>query len=392
MKTKEKIIFLLIVVFFAHGFIYLFFPDKLYESFWGKYIKYVVFVFYFLLTLSYLNWAKFFYVSGIIFSFISLAFFSHAEISVTAIVGQLNFYLPFFLLANNYEIPSRVIKKSVITVAWIAVFFSIVEYFFLKEFMIFNNHLNSEGYYRIISIYISSNGAALMFTLFIICIFTYFRSMDKKLICLLLLCSIAIIFTGSKSPLMLLALYYGFKYLLPVFLKLRIRLKLFVQLFLITVSACIFYIIITSERLLELLSLRSYSLETPNLRMISYNKFWDMVNQNFLAPEINLPLGGNSSMTSDSTYLGLWGDFGFIGLVFYLMIIAICLLKKRFVSINMFAFILAFLLTGFGMKLSFVWPFSYILFYLLTVRNTNYNCGCINIEINEKDFKSRGNQ
>lgn len=75
MKTKEKIIFLLIVVFFAHGFIYLFFPDKLYESFWGKYIKYVVFVFYFLLTLSYLNWAKFFYVSGIIFSFISLAFF-----------------------------------------------------------------------------------------------------------------------------------------------------------------------------------------------------------------------------------------------------------------------------------------------------------------------------
>lgn len=44
--------------------------------------------------------------------------------------------------------------------------------------------------------------------------------------------------------------------------------------------------------------------------MISYNKFWDMVNQNFLAPEINLPLGGNSSMTSDSTYLGLWGDFG----------------------------------------------------------------------------------
>ena len=175
MKTKEKIIFLLIVVFFAHGFIYLFFPDKLYESFWGKYIKYVVFVFYFLLTLSYQNWAKFFYVSGIIFSFISLAFFSHAEISVTAIVAQLNFYLPFFLLANNYEIPSRVIKKSVITVAWIAVFFSIVEYFFLKEFMIFNNHLNSEGYYRIISIYISSNGAALMFTLFIICIFTYSR-------------------------------------------------------------------------------------------------------------------------------------------------------------------------------------------------------------------------
>lgn len=371
MRIREKFVFILLVIFFIHGCIYLFFPEQIYTSFWAKYIKYVVFVVYFVVTIKFINWEKFFLVMGIVFSFIMLAYLSHADVSQGAFQGHLNFFLPFFLLANGYEIPSKLIKKSIIIVAWIALFFSFIEYVFLKEFMIFNNHLDTEGFYRIISIFISSNGAALMFSFFVIYIVTYSKSLNFGLLLLMLLCVIAIIFTGSKSPLMLFVLFYGFKYSIPIFSHLKIKRKLFVQLFLCMIIAGIIGCVLTSESLLELLSLRSYNLGTANVRLEEYAQFGEMLNQHFWAPEIDMVWGSNN-ITSDSTFLGLWGSFGFWGLILYLLLVIILLVLRRRVSIDKLSFVAAFLLSGFGMKLSFVWPFSYIFFYILAIKSMKH--------------------
>ena len=371
MSIREKFVFILLLIFFIHGCIYLFFPEQIYTSFWAKYIKYVVFVLYFIVTIKFINWEKFFLVMGIIFSFISLACLSHADVPQAAFQGHLNFFLPFVLLANEYEIPSKVMKKSVVIVTWVALFFSFVEYVFLKEFMIFNNHLNAEGFYRIISIFISSNGAALMFSLFVIYIVTYSKSLNLGLSLLILLCVIAIIFTGSKSPLMLFVLFYGFKYCIPIFLYLKIKRKLFVQLFLCMLIAGIMGCVLTSESVLKLLSLRSYSLGTANVRLEEYVQFGEMVNQHFWAPEIDM-IWGSSNITSDSTFLGLWGSFSFWGLILYLLLVVILLVLRSNVSVGKLSFVAAFLLSGFGMKLSFTWPFSYIFFYILAINSVEH--------------------
>lgn len=373
MKIRERIILILLICFFTHGFIYLFFPAQIYESFWAKYIKYVVFVLYFVVTAGFINWVRFLSVTGIVISFIFLADLSHTEISFSAIIARLNFFLPFFLLANRYKISSGIIKKGVVIIACTAIFFSIIEYFFLKDFMIFNNHLDRGGYYRVISVFINPNGAALMFSLFIICILKYFEPLKISPVILLILCGLTLIFTGSKSPLMLFVLYYWFKCTLPVLIRLKIKRKLFFKLFFIVCFSGLLYFVLTSDELMKALSLRSYDLTTADMRMGSYNEFWSMINRNFFAPEFNISLG-SSDLTSDSAFLGLWGDFGFVGVILYLGIVGYVLFKERNVSIDKFSFVAAFLLTGFGIKIFYIWPLSYIFFYILSqssAKNSN---------------------
>ena len=365
-EIKEKLVFILLFVFFTHGVLFYFYPSAMYESIWVKYVKYVVFMLYFIVTASNINALKLLIVIFIMMSFVILSNIGHSYVSIDNSVSLLNFYCPFLLLSNNYRLPFDMIKKLVVSIAWFAVIATFVEYNFLQDIMVFNNHLSNEGYYRVISIFFNPNGCGMLFVLFAVFLITFMRPLSFNNVILVSLCAVVIIMAGSKT-----AFFFGFLYcfilmFLKFILKRTISLKILTQLFIFFLGVVFLSFILTSPFLSDLFSIREYSSGTVETRSERYTAFASMVGSDFWFPERNMPFATNE-LTADSSYLALWGDFGFIGLFVYFSVIILFLLYGKKISILKMTFVLALILTAASIRIFHIWPLSYVFFYVLGV-------------------------
>ena len=366
-KIKEKLIFILLFVFFTHGVFFYFYPGAMYESIWVKYVKYVVFMLYFVVTISNVNALKLLIVSFIMMSFVILSNIGHSYVLTDNYISLLNFYCPFLLLSNNYRLPFNMIKKLVVSVAWFAVIAAFFEYCFLQEIMIFNNHLSNGGYYRVISIFFNPNGCGLLFLLFVIFLVTFMRPLSVKNYILIVLSAIVVVMAGSKTAFLFGLAYCSILMFLKFVVKRTISFRILAQLFIFFWGVIFLYLILTSSFLSDLFSIREYQVDTVDTRLERYMKFVSMIEHEFWFPERNMPFATND-LTADSSYLALWGDFGFIGMLIYLSVIILFLLYGKKIFILKMTFILTLILVAASVRIFYTWPLSYVFFYVLSMR------------------------
>lgn len=365
---KDKIVFLVLLLFFLHGAFYFLFPERVFDvSFWQlKIVKYVLFVLYFILTIRYVNLLICFFCLLYLILLCVLCEFSHSLVTASFYMGNMNFYLPILLLCNAYKLSDKKVSNIVDLVCISAIIMAIIEYLFLKDIMIFNNQLSNEGngYYRVVSLFVNPNGLGLMMSLFVIYYMEYGNVKHLKKYILLTMCFVTLLFSASKSAILFLIMFYFVKFIVIVFKLGRVKVKnIIIVLFVVSLMAIVFNLDVFRAFLLEY-NIRTYDTGTMDERLIKYMSFIKLVDVNFVFPELKMITGFNGTMTADSSFMQIWADFGFWGMVIYYMSIFLCLYPS--VSVNKLSLVLSFIFISFVVKVTHLWPLSYLLFYILS--------------------------
>ena len=105
---------------------------------------------------------------------------------------------------------------------------------------------------------------------------------------------------------------------------------------------------------------RKMSLKTGQIRLQSSIDFLEQASENFMYPyRVNL-------MYVDNVYFEMWGDYGFIVLITYLLLntylVMQCIQKNKLFELSL---LLIILILGLSTNFVYLWPLGYIYWFLV---------------------------
>ena len=361
----------LIFLFFAHGLLYVFNPQDIYNASSPiKLIKYVIILAFFILNVRKLNYSR---LLILVLWFIGLFFFHYfsREIGLgvtpkSIALGLMGYSFPMLIIVLYPSLRKFNFIPIASWVLFIASIVGYVEFLFLRGLF---EKFSSAGY-RVVSIFVNPNNAGIIFALM-----TYFvlekmnfKSKRSQIIkAIVILNGAAIIFlTGSKTALAALTLFLGLHFIKEMIkntneLLLNVG-KFFYVLSLIGLSL----IAVFEDRVVDKFSAlslggdsREMSFNTGRIRLQSAIEFFDRVGDNFFYPY------RSSVMYIDNMYLEMWGDFGLLILLLFLTF-NIYLFFRCLKTSAIFEASLLFVILVLGLSTNFIylWPIGYIYWFL----------------------------
>lgn len=374
---RDKFFSFLFILFFLHGILYFVFPNLMFEDSWIKYIKYIIVYLALVVFIKVNSFKEIILLFYVIFSLFMFVYLSHYRcfLDFNDVVKRLLAYLtPLLVVLISSEMKKKIKEKYINVIIYISIIVCFLEYFLFRNLILAFNFIESEGYYRSVSIFFNPNNAGIMFSFMIIyCINKLNEQKTRIKLILVLLCLFAcVIFTSSKTPLVIIPMYYFIVYSFSVFKPmlftynkfLIVILSLFVLFgFLLMVLLFDFY------SLFEVIPFRKISVETGVIRFQQIIDFINKLQNNFLFPNYNLSL----NETYDNAYIQLWSDFGFFGFIIYLGYLFYFIVKNGSVPIRKFAYYVVFLISGYSLNIFYIWPTTYVFWYVLSVSENKHN-------------------
>lgn len=374
-RTHRRISRLLIVLFFAHGILYYFFPTEFSnpESLLKK-IKYILLILYAITNFRNIKVRKlaiFLVIAGF---FYFLMYISHSPLTyINEMFSRyLTYIAPLTLIFLNDSL-----KKNQISTSWIRSLLVLAIISGFLEFFVFRGifaYLNFEeaSYVRIASIFLNPNNAGLM--MFILLIYSFppgVYSMNKTLRYLVLvLATVAVvILTGSRTALVLILLY---PLLYLIFTK-----AVFSNFFTRNLLKVLFWsllavILILFAYLNVYDTIISTSESTRDINVNSWTERFDQLYdyQNKLSNEFLTPDYDSFDITYDNAYLQVWSDFGFFGFVIFLFFLTRLFFSNSYKGKKKTVLSLL-LISGFSVNIFYIWPTAYVIWYFLLTKEDN---------------------
>lgn len=371
---RKLVSYILVFIFIAHGAIYYLFPQDLYnEQSPLKLLKYVIVIFLIAINIRYLRSKEIFlYIIILLTGFVFFETSHHPSVGFSA-GGLKKFMLymfPLLLIIITPIIDKLKLQKMIFAITLMAVIGAFVEYYFLAGLFSRFDFTNRGGFIRVVSIFVSPNNSGLLLALALI----YFYEMpggSKFLrLVMLLLIILSIYYTGSKTPLLIIFLYVFFKFLHYTFFIRSLNVKVLIGLgslvvFSILVSLILSLNLIAFEANKNESKARSYDSQTAEIRYRQFFDYFDKASVNLIAPDYE-----DVALTYDIAYIQFWSDFGFLGLVSFIVIILpiIYYYRIRHFKIEVQFVIFILLLCGFSLSIFTIWPTAYIFWYLVFSR------------------------
>lgn len=373
-KYKSFIVNLLILIFLTHGILYFFYPDDIYNpSSPIRYIKYIAVFFIILFSLNETKkykMASFAFITAILFALNLLAVGQNIDT-----VLFLNHIFPMIIFFFYDGISKYISTHKITMITYIVMtIMGYVEYLFLHGLF----SLFADSGYRIVSIFVNPNNLGLVIIVLSVYILGENILKNKVFKILFILNSFLLIFlSGSRNSLLIFStfllmaiLYWLFKVIRNGLSKKNIYfiygLILFVLLFLVFNNEMI------SNTIESLLSSTRSLVGTDFFqgRLNQYNVFFDNVKV-----DIFFPLKNGLAYT-DNLYFHIWGNFGLITLLLFLVFNLYLLIRIiRENKIVHFALLILLLMAGIAENLIYFWPVGYFYWYIVAdiVKKTQVN-------------------
>lgn len=369
-KLHVNFKYILIFLFFVHGVLYYIFPEDIHNT--GsllKYIKYIIIFIFSIFSISDIkrsNFALFVFLALLLFLLMKIN--HHSTVEYGELFSRYMSYIaPLSIIFLKDSITKlKIESKGIRLILIITLFFGFIEFFFLEGIFSYLNFSESEGYVRVATIFLNPNNAGLMIFILLSSIVPkgVLKWRDIFIFITLSICSIYVIFyTGSRTAILLIVLYIAFLILYKLRTRIIINSKNFTKIFrLIIFSVPFIFIYLLSKDGIFTSSIGS-------TRDLGTNSWQDRFNQidlycvkisnDFLAPDYY-----DFSTTYDNAYIQFWSDFGIWGIL--LLVITIFLLFiKNLKETKTKSLVLALLIAGFSVNIFYLWPTTYILWYLL---------------------------
>lgn len=370
----------IIVLFFVHGILMFSVGGSVQEISFVKYVKYILFFFFIAININVRGVLKLWFpVIFFILYFLlyKCSSYSH-NLSLTDFTTRyLNLFCPFFLVCIPVNIiPKNYLIKTINFIAFSSALFSFMEYILFRHIITSFNFIDQGGFYRCISFYINPNNAASIFSLLII---FYFHQIIRKgsnlyRIFIILLLGGAAVLTGSKTPILVLGSYFFIYTCLYLYFKKSINKKFF-KIFscvavVLTIILFVFFYLADSG----VYTFRKMHAITDDGRYSQLVEFISLLPKHFWAPNYT----ALDEVMYDNVYLQLWSDFSFVGLILIGGVIFYFLLVHyRKLSLSMLAFFMMWFLLGFSLNTFYIWPLSYIFWYMLFNMSTEHDKLCL---------------
>ena len=379
-KIRLLISSILILAFFLHGFLYYFFPEDILNSDSPiKLIKYIIVFLFLIANINKVNFARVY-----IFIFWAVLFLCFYLIANPLVNGKINViaskFLPYLFPATLYLIEPIISKFNfkfyAIFILLITLISGYIE-FYLLEGVFSEFDLKSDGL-RISSIFINPNNAAFVIGLlhyYILNTFNYNKFSSYIFSTFLSInCLVVIIFTGSKTGLVILILnmlIFSWKYL-KKYIKTKAISINSLRFFSLIIGLC--FLAFTHFVFNDLrspfsqfslsgkgdLKTRDMSIKTGGTRLEQIIDFKNDLNNSFL-----FPYAHKYRWTIDNTYIQFWGDFSFIG--FILLVVYIFWNLYKFFKIKqeyIYPFFII-LISGFSINYLYLWPPAYLFWWYM---------------------------
>jgi hypothetical protein len=363
-KYKSFIVNLLLLIFLTHGILYFLYPDDIYNL--SSPIRYLKYIAIFLIVVVSLNETKKYKMA--LFTFITAILFALNLLAVGQNFDTILFINHIFpmIMFFFYDGLSKYISAHKLTIITYIVMtiMGYVEYLFLRGLF----SLFADSGYRIVSIFVNPNNLGLVIIVLSVYILGENILKNKVFKILFILNSFLLIFlSGSRNSmlifstyLLLIILYWLFKIIRNGLSKKNVYFIygfiLFVVLFLVFNNGII------SNAIESLLS-TTRSLTSTNFfqgRLIQYSGFLDNVKVDLFFPL------KNGFVYTDNLYFHIWGTFGLITLLFFLVFNLYLLIRIiRENKLVHFALLILLLLAGIAENLIYFWPVGYFYWYLV---------------------------
>ena len=339
----------------------------MYEESWIKLLKYFILASFFILEIGSIKMSRLItYVFMVcVFSLLYVFSCSYSLTFKDFAVKILPYAAPasIFLLFDGLRKCNW--EKLIRVITYLSIITCFIEYFFFKHLIWYFNFMSTEGFYRAVSIFFNPNNAGVMFFLmfYYYCFVKMIKhgdiSFENSLICILLM--VCIIFTSSKTPLVLVPLSM---ILFICFKNFKLS-RRWVSVFQRTIiTLCVLAVLTIPIFLISdksLFFIREITIETGTQRFDQIIVFFDKLSKNFLYPNYNLPRGE----IVDNTYIQLWIDFGFLGMLLFLACFLMPLIKKRRICLYGFTAILLLLISGLTLNVFYLLPTAYVFWYII---------------------------
>jgi len=361
----------LIFLFFAHGLLYVFNPQDIYNASSPiKLIKYVIILAFFILNVRKLNYSR---LLILVLWFIGLFFFHYfsREIGLgvtpkSIALGLMGYSFPMLIIILY---PSLRKFNFIPIASWVLFIASIVgyiEFIFLKGLF---EKFSSAGY-RVVSIFVNPNNAGILFAILSFYLLEkgiYKTKLQLIIKAIILVNSIAIIYlTGSKTALAVLALFFLIHFFRLLVKDPKNSLIIASRFLYLIVFVVLLFLGLFQEKVIDKYSAislggdsREMSLKTGQIRIESTIDFFDRVSDNFFYPY------RSSMMYIDNVYLEMWGDFGFIILFAFVSLniyfVMLCIQKDMLFELSL---LLVMLILGLSTNFIYIWPLGYIYWFL----------------------------
>lgn len=297
-----------------------------------------------------------------------LMIFSHDE-GGQMITRFLSYFFPFSIMLISEEIDKIRFKKIIIYVLVLAVIVGLVEFYLLKGIFSYVNFTGEDGYLRIVTIFLNPNNAGLILTLGFIYLYEIlngnnFVAFTVKYLFLGALAYV-IYLTGSKTPIVLLFIYFVLINILYFFKpeKIRINRKLFSYVSVISLITFLsgIYWLNNRESVVEDNNTRSFDLETGSIRFEQFEDYITKAGENPIAPDYYF-----TDLTYDLSMLQIWSDFSLIGLVLFTGFICYKFRTKiYYFDRKSKAVFLLIIMASFSLQIFYIWPPAYIFWYFI---------------------------
>ncbi|HDP6909140.1 hypothetical protein [Escherichia coli] len=353
-KESNKFLFIVVFLFFTHGFLYFITGDIYNEENPVKLIKYLLLVLFILCLLGSLRFVHsndFLILSFVAYFICTAVLYYSLDIPLFSVFMFL-FPVIFFFLNKKMSFDEfiKIIKLTI----WLSLCFSILEFFSFKDL---SARFGSTGF-RSISIFVNPNNFGIFVALSLALLVGYsYKSGTSRILIYWCISAICIALSGSMTA----AGIYLFIFMANVLKILNVSLstqqikKKYIVILVIVICALILVSAINLDGILR--KTDAVGMDNVNARLEYLSTFFASISGNILYPQLV-----STTLYADNAIIYSWITVGLIGAILYLLLT----ISMIFISIifnNKKQYLLFFLsvaLAAMTTNIFNIWPIAYM--------------------------------
>lgn len=363
-RVKSNLVNFLVMLFLINGFLYFLYPQDIYNiNSPIRYIKYITILSVLLMVIDKTKITK-------IVIYITVAI-SLLLINITAVRSNFN-----LILLINHIIPLSMyyfhdgISNYIRTYRVAIKTYIIMTIFCYVEFMLFNGMFArfADTGYRVISIYVNPNNFGLVTVLLTVYILGNKKLKNKLGIISVFLNSSFLVFLSGSRNSMLILLILTTLYIMGFIINIIKKMKIKYRNLMLGSGGVLLFVLLSTFKSWVSIALQSLLLNTRSLtktdlfsgRLKQYEAFLSNISESVIFPY------QNSIAYVDNLYLHIWGTFGLLIMIFFVLLNFYLLIKTLFKkSKQHFMLLIVFLISGIAENIIYLWPIAYFYWYLV---------------------------